>query len=174
MPRRVGSYTPEEVSRYYPRRVQLLLRDHRLVDANIHVPERQPLSVYLATRHAFTNLTNVRWVGQDSRPAQHVAIRSDHILWIACLDPDVALSRQTGRTERLPVDVLLEDGSIIEAGLDIAERQRLSDYIDAVDSGFLPLFHAHSSTGATLGDLAVNLQAILAINEAPAEAMAAA
>ncbi len=174
MPRSVGSYTPEEASRFRPRPVQILLRDHRLVDANIHIRDGQPLTVFLGAQRTFTNLTEVRWADSDAAPAPHVAVRRDHILWMTCLDANVPLSRQSGRLRNCAVEVHLDSGTILEAALDIADRQRLTDYLEGIDSGFLPLYNVHAATGAPLGDLAVNLAAVMSVQEATTEALVAA
>lgn len=172
MPRRVGSYTPEEASRYSPRPVRILLRDHRTLDARIHVPLGQPLTVFLAAQSDFTNLTAVRWAG-DGQVLPHLAVRTDHILWITGLDAAMPLARQSSRKAVSPVEAHLENGSVLRAGLDIAERQRLSDYLGGVDGGFVPLYNARTVAGTALGDLAVNVKSVMVLFETEA-AMAAA
>ncbi len=172
MPRRVGSYTPEEASRFCPRPVRILLRDHRTLNARIHVPLGQPLTVFLAAQSDFTNLTAVRWAG-DAQVLPHLAVRTNHVLWITGLDAAMPLARQSSRRSVSSVEVHLEDGSVIRAGLDIAERQRLSDYLSGVNGGFVPLYNARTIAGTALGDLAVNVQSIMVVFELE-EAMAAA
>jgi hypothetical protein len=172
MARVVGWYTPEEASRFRPRGVQLFLRDHRLIEAQIHVPEGQPLDVFLGAQGTFTNLTNVHWVGSRRETIPHMAIRSEQILWVAALRSDLPLTREENGRRPLPMEVYLEDGSILTGGMVVAERQRLSDYLAGAEGGFVPVHRAGGPSGAPLGDLAVNSRAILAVHESAAIAAA--
>jgi hypothetical protein len=153
-------------SHFSRRRVQLVLRNGRVVEGNIHVTEGQSLTLFLGTRRFFVNLTEAIWGDDDAYEWPHVAIRADHVCWAAPLQNSLTVSSTeppTGHTRW--AELVLDDGVILQVALYIAEEQRLTDYIDAA-SGFLPVREAilvHSS--GRLGEVVVNTGAVLAIRE---------
>jgi hypothetical protein len=146
------------------RRLRLFLRDHRVLDADARVPRGQSLSTYLASRTRYVNLTGIDWVGtRETIP--HMALKVNSILWASSRDDDVQITGaiRTGVPRR--VDVELEGGYMLAAGLLLMENQRLSDYLQSAPS-FIPLQDAAlQPRGRALGDVVVNQRAIQAVRE---------
>jgi hypothetical protein len=149
------------------RRLRLFLRDHRVLDANARVPHGQTLSTYLASRTRYVNLTAIEWVGTGENVG-HMALKVDTILWAASRDGDLPLTGAIGSAASRRVDVELEGGYLIAAGLLLVDHQRLSDYLQSAP-GFVPLRTAElRPRGKALGDIAVNHQAIQVVREVEA------
>lgn len=147
-----------------PRRIRLFLRDHRVLDANARVPRGQFLATYLASRTRYVNLTSVDWLGTGEE-ATHMALKVDKILWAASEDGELALTnaRASGHARR--VEIELEGGYLLAAGLLLIENQRLSDYLQSAPP-FVPLQHAElRPRGKKLGDVVVNQNAIQVVRE---------
>lgn len=153
-------------SQFTRRRVRLVLRDGRIVEGNIHVTEGQSLSLFLATRRFFVNLTEASWGRGGGHRLQHLAIRADHVFWGSPLQADLHVTttqQPTGVTRW--AELVMDDGVVIQVALYIAEEQRLTDYIDAA-SGFLPVRQAVVvDTAEKTGEVVVNTGAVLAIRE---------
>jgi hypothetical protein len=149
------------------RRLRLFLRDHRVLDANALVPHGQTLSTYLASRNRYVNLTAIEWVG-TGETVGHMALKVDTILWAASQDGDLPLTGAIPSAASRRVDVELEGGYLIAAGLLLVDHQRLSDYLQSAP-GFVPLRTAQlRPRGKELGDIAVNHQAIQVVREVEA------
>jgi hypothetical protein len=153
-------------SQFTRRRVRLMLRHGRVVEGNIHVIEGQSLTLFLATRRFFVNLTESSWGRGGGERLQHVGVRTDHVYWAAALTTELQVSSTmppTGMSRW--AEIVMDDGVVIHVSLYIAEEQRLTDYIDAA-SGFLPVRQAIVlDTGERLGEVVVNTGAVLAIRE---------
>ncbi|MFP4623511.1 MAG: hypothetical protein ACLFRX_04980 [Gemmatimonadota bacterium] len=152
-----------------PRRLRLFLRDHRVLDASARVPQGQSLATYLASRNRYVNLTTVGWIGTGEQ-VPHMALKVSSVLWASSEDGDVPLTSGLAAAHARPVEVELEGGYLIAAGLLLAPDQRLTDYLQTAPS-FVPLREAElRPRGKELGDLAVNHEAIKVVRELDARA----
>lgn len=147
-----------------PRRLRIFLRDHRVLDASARVPQGQYLSTYLASRTRYVNLTTVEWVGIGEH-AGHMALKVDKILWAASEDGELPLTSGLAAATARRVEVELEGGYLMAAGLLVVQNQRLSDYLQSAPP-FVPLRNAElRPRGKTLGDVVVNQEAIQMVRE---------
>jgi hypothetical protein len=155
-----------------PRRLRLFLRDHRVLDASARVPEGQTLATYLATRTRYVNLTQIDWLG-TGEVVPHMALKVDTVLWAASRDGDVPLTNAVTGSGARRVDVELEGGYLVSAGLFVGETQRLSDYLQSAPA-FIPLRDAGlRPRNKPLGDIVVNQEAIQVVREVVAQESAA-
>lgn len=147
-----------------PRRIRLFLRDHRILDADARVPRGQFLSGYLASRARYVNLTSGCWLGTGEEVA-HLALKVDNILWAASPDGELPLTGPQATASPRRVEVELEGGYMIAAGLLLVDDQRLTDYLHSAP-GFVPLHDAElRPRGKELGDVVVNQHAVQLVRE---------
>ena len=147
-----------------PRRLRVFLRDHRVLDASARVPEGHNLSNYLASRTRYVNLTGVEWLGTGERVG-HTALKVDKILWAASPDGELPLTTALASSAFRQVEVELEGGYLIAAGLLLVENQRLTDYLQSAPT-FVPLRQAElRPRRKQLGDVVVNQAAIQMVRE---------
>lgn len=147
-----------------PRRIRLFLRDHRILDADARVPRGQFLSGYLASRSQYVNLTSGCWLGTGEEVA-HMALKVDNILWAAAADGELPLTGPQATASPRRVEVELEGGYMIAAGLLLVDDQRLTDYLHSA-SGFIPLQDAElRPRGKELGNVVVNQRAVQLVRE---------
>lgn len=147
-----------------PRRLRLYLRDHRALDANARVPHGQFLSTYLASRNRYVNLTGIDWLGTGEH-VPHISLKVDKILWAASEDGELPLTSARAATSARRVEVELEGGYLLAAGLLLVENQRLSDYLQSAPP-FVPLQGAElRPRGKKLGDVVVNQDSIQVVRE---------
>lgn len=147
-----------------PHRLRIFLRDHRVLDASARIPAGQYLATYLGSRSRFLNLTAVDWVGTGSSVA-HMALKVDHILWASSGDGGVALAVMGTAVKARRVQVELEGGYVLVAGLPLVEKQRLTDYLHSAPH-FVPLHDAElRPRRKRLGDIVVNQRAIQLVRE---------
>lgn len=147
-----------------PRRIRLFLRDHRILDADARVPEGQYLSGYLASRTRYVNLTAGCWLGTDEK-VPHLALKVDNILWAASQDGELPLTSPRAVNPARRVEVELEGGYMIAAGLLLVDGQRLTDYLHSAPA-FVPLQDAQlRPRGKELGDVVVNQHAVQLVRE---------
>ena len=147
-----------------PRRLRLFLRDHRVLDANARVPRGQFLSTYLASRTRYVNLTGVDWLGTGEK-VPHMALKVDKILWAASEDGELALTSARAAVSARRVEVELEGGYLLSAGLLLVANQRLSDYLQSAPA-FVPLQNAElRPRDKELGDVVVNQESIQVVRE---------
>jgi hypothetical protein len=147
-----------------PRRLRIFLRDHRVLDASARVPRGQFLSTYLASRTRYVNLTAVEWMGIGEK-VPHMALKVDRILWAASEDGGLSLTGATAAAAARRVEVELEGGYMVGAGLLLVQNQRLSDYLQSAPA-FVPLRKAElRPRGKGLGDIVVNQEAIQVVRE---------
>lgn len=146
------------------RRLRLFLRDHRVLDAHARVPQGQFLSTYLASRNRYVNLLDVDWVGtRETIP--HMALKVDKVLWAASQDGALPLTHAMAAATPRRVEVELEGGYLLSAGLLLLAGQRLSDYLQTAPA-FVPLRNAElRPRGKPLGDIAVNHDAVQVVRE---------
>jgi hypothetical protein len=147
-----------------PRRLRIFLRDHRVLDASARVPRGQFLSTYLASRTRYVNLMSSEWVGIGEQVG-HMALKVDKILWAASEDGELPLTGAVDTPTPRTVEVELEGGYLVSAGLLLVENQRLSDYLQSAPP-FVPLRNAElRPRGKKLGDVVVNQEAIQVVRE---------
>jgi hypothetical protein len=150
-----------------PRRIRLFLRDHRVLDADARVPQGQTLATYLASRNRYVNLTGVAWLGTGST-VPHMALKVGTILWAASQTGDLPLSPGLSTAPRR-VDVEIEGGYFLTAGLLLVQTQGLTDYLQSAPA-FIPLRDAElRPRRKPLGDIVVNQEAIQAVREVAEE-----
>jgi hypothetical protein len=159
------SQTPR-ISQFTRRLVRFVLDGGRTVEGNIHVSERQSLCVFLSTRRYLTSLTEVRWVGPEGKVVPHLAVRTDRITYATSLDDDLPISTNSQPTiEPRWAEFTLDDGSIMDVGLHIAEEQRMTDYFDSAPV-FIPAVQAMVvGQERLLGPISVNMLRVIAIRE---------
>lgn len=150
------------------RRLRLYLRDHRALDANARVPQGQFLSTYLATRNRYVNLTDIVWLGTGEE-LPHISLKVDKVLWAASQDGELPLTSARAATSSRLVEVELEGGHLLSAGLLLVENQRLSDYLQGAPP-FVPLQGARLwPRDKELGDVVVNQDSIQVVRELKGE-----
>lgn len=150
--------------------VQVRLKGGESIEGMIHIPDGLSLLHLLGMKKYFLNLTSVRLMGhsQDQPPIPHLSLRLSNVVWIIPQDGTLHVSTAaipTGSSRA--VELQLVDGLTLTVNLNIAEEQRMSDYLDA-NWAFVPLWSARvPSASQDIERLAVNHEAILAIRELP-------
>ena len=159
---------PKAPSHLKKQPVQVLLRGGQSLEGNLHIPEGMPLHNFLGIRRFFLNLTSVQTTGSgaDEPPLEHLSLRLSNVVWVIPRDPTLHVSSASAPADvGRAVELHLVDGLALRVTLNIAEEQRMSDYLDA-NSGFVPLFEAElPATSRTIERLVVNHEAIMAIRE---------
>ncbi len=151
-----------------PQRLRIFLRDHRVLDASARVPRGQYLATYLASRSRYLNLTAVDWIGTGAA-VPHLALKVDHILWASSEDGSLPLTSALAAATSRRVQVELEGGYLIAAGLLLVPNQRITDYLHSAPH-FVPLRNAElRPRRKLLGDILVNQRAIQMVREIRAE-----
>lgn len=146
------------------RRLRLFLRDHRVLDANARVPDGQFLATYLASRKRYVNLTEIDWLGMRER-VPHLALKVEKVLWCGSQDGELPLMSPRATASARAVEVELEGGYLLSAGILLIGGQRLSDYLQSAPA-FIPLRDARLLPRAkALGDIAVNQDSIQLVRE---------
>jgi hypothetical protein len=159
---------PRGPSHLEKKAVRVRLRGGQTMDGMVHIPEGLSLLHFLGTKKFFLNLTSVESHddpgGGDT--LDHLSLRLSNLVWIIPLDGTLHVSTATiPASASRPVELQLVDGVKLTVSLNIAEEQRMSDYLDA-NWAFLPLWSARiPGTGEMIERLAVNHEAILAIRE---------
>jgi len=148
--------------------VRVLLRGGQSWEGTIHIPEGLPLLNFLGIKRFFLNLTQVRRVdaSAESELIEHLSLRISNIVWVIPLESTLHITTALPPTSASrKVELRLVDGMTLLVDLNIAEEQRMSDYLDA-NLGFVPLWSARMRSTAEVFDrMAVNHEAILAIRE---------
>ncbi len=163
-----NSAFPRGPSHLEKKAVRVRLRGGQSLDGMIHIPEGLSLLHFLGTKKYFLNLTSVSTSGSPGQnpPVDHLALRLSNVVWLIPQDGTLHVSTATIPTNTSrPVELHLVDGAELTVDLNIAEEQRMSDYLDA-NWAFLPLWDARvPTTGEVIERMAVNHEAILAIRE---------
>jgi len=159
---------PRTPSHLHQKKVRVLLRGGSSLEGVIHIPEGMPLLNFLGVKRYFLNLTSVQQ-GDGTGSAEtleHLSIRLSNVVWVIPLEGTLHISTASAPTgASRTVELQLVDDYTLKVDLNIAEEQRMSDYLDA-NSGFVPLFSAMlGSRSQVIDRLAVNHEAILAIRE---------
>jgi len=160
-----------DANRAPTRRLRLFLRDFRMLEASTTLADGHSLLSWIANRKSYVNLGLARWSGNEAG-LYYVALKIDQILWAAACDDDIPLTTASVQAAPRLVEMQLEGGLLIRAGLNIGERQRLSDYLESLGA-FIPVRNAQllksgrppKEVNVTLGDVVVNQSAVQAVWE---------
>ena len=147
------------------RRVRLLLRDQRLLDGLVHVPEDGDLASFLSTREGgWVNVTDVRWLASGERVA-HLVLKASVVLWAGAAAGGDALLPRLGEGTPRPVKITLENRVTLHAELRLPVRHRLTDVLTACGD-FFPVCDARvDARGIAFGDIAVNRDAVHVVED---------
>ncbi|MGQ0813024.1 MAG: hypothetical protein ACT4O1_00980 [Gemmatimonadota bacterium] len=157
------------------RRLRLFLRDFRMIEATISLAESQSLTQYFASRKQYVNLRGAKW-GSSDEHVKHAVLKIDQVLWAAALDNDIPLINAMAQNQPRDVEIQLDDGLLVRAGLNIGEGQRLSDYLESQQQ-FIPVRSAQllrsgrppKEVNVALGDIVLNQIAVQAVWEIAAQ-----
>jgi hypothetical protein len=129
-----------DASRLPRRRLRFFLRDFRLAEAFALLPDGLSLHSYLANRRGYIHLIQPTWQPLHER-VEFAVLRTDQILYAAALDSDVPLVSVVPAANAHGIELLVEGGLFIRAGLMLGPRQRLGDFL-ASAGPFVPLVGA--------------------------------
>jgi hypothetical protein len=154
-----------------PRRLRLLLRDFRMLEGSVSLPDGQSLTSFLSSRKSYLHLQDVRWTNTGER-ASFAVLRVAQLLWAASPDGDVTLVSASLSPEPRVVEIQVDGGLLVRAALHIGARQRLGDYLEAAGP-FVPLGNAHllrsgrpaKKANLILGDIVLHQDGIQAVWE---------
>lgn len=164
-----------DTSRLPTRRLRIFLRDFRMVEAQVSFGEGQSLATYFANRRTYLNLRATHWASTQE-DIDHVVLRVDQVLWVAAPENDIPLTNASGHAQQRVVELQLDGGLLVRAGLLLGAQQRLSDVLES--SGlFIPLMGAQllrsgrppKQVNVHLGDVVLNQEAIQAMWELEGE-----
>ena len=163
-----------ELTKLPTRRLRLFLRDFRMLEAHISVAEGQSLMQYFAHRKHYVSLRGARWASTNEN-VRFAVLRVEQVLWAASMDNDIALMPGSSASPR-EVEIQLDGGLLVRAGLALGDKQRLADYLEAQPQ-FLPVRNAQllrsgrppKEVNVTLGDVVLNQGSIQAIWELGAQ-----
>lgn len=151
-------------TRAAPRRMRIVLRDHAVLEAQAHIASGQYLLSFISGRKRYLSLTSAVWLATNE-PVDYMVLKVDRILWVTSPDNSIPLMQVLGNSAARQVEISLEGGLVIRAWMSLGTRQRLSDYL-ATAPDFIPLTGANVlPRGATLGDIALNQDAVRSIRE---------
>lgn len=159
------------------RKLRLFLRDFRMLEAHINLADGQSLRSYLANRKAYVNVRGARWASTGTE-VEHAVLKVEQVLWAASPDGDIALVNASSPQAPRIVEMQLDGGLLVQAGLNMGERQRLSDYLESAGH-FIPIHNARllqsgrppKKVNVTLGDIVLNQEAIQAVWEVEGDAV---
>lgn len=162
-------------SRLPSRRLRLFLRDFRMIEATISLAEGQSLMQYFANRKQYVNLRAAKWASSDEQ-LRHVALKIDQVLWAAAIDNDIPLINAAAQMQPRDVEIQLDGGLLMRAGLSIGEGQRLSDYLESQQQ-YIPVRNAQllrsgrppKEVNVSLGDIVLNQSSVQAVWELAAQ-----
>ena len=157
------------------RRLRLFLRDFRMIEATIGLSEGHSLTQYFASRKQYVNLRAAKWAS-SSDVTRHAVLKIDQVLWAAALDNDIPLINAMAQNAPREVEVQLDGGLLVRAGLNVGEGQRLIDYLESQPQ-FVPMRGAQllrsgrppKEVNVSLGDIVLNQVAIQAVWEMAAQ-----
>lgn len=157
------------------RRLRLFLRDFRMIEATISLSEGQSLTQYFASRKQYVNLRAAKWASAED-VTKHAVLKIDQVLWAAALDNDIPLINAMAQNTPREVEIQLDGGLLVRAGLNVSEGQRLSDYLESQPQ-FVPVRGAQllrsgrppKEVNVSLGDMVLNQVAVQAMWELAAQ-----
>lgn len=146
-----------------------------MVEASISVAEGQSLQQYFANRKQYVNMRAAKWASSDEQ-VRHAVLKVEQVLWAAALDNDIPLINAAAQGTPREVEIQLDGGLLVRAGLSIGEGQRLSDYLEAQPQ-FIPVRAAQllrsgrpaKEVNVALGDIVLNQMAVQAMWEVAAQ-----
>jgi len=164
-----------DANKALPRRLRLFLRDFRMVEATISLSPGQSLTTWLANRKSYVNLRGAQWASTNEN-VKHAVFRVQQVLWAASVDNDIPLLTASQLPAPRQVEIQLEGGLLLRGGLNIGEKQRLSDYLESQPQ-FIPVRGAlllrsgrpPKEVNVTLGDVVLNQEAVQAVWELAAQ-----
>jgi len=158
-----------------PRRLRLFLRDFRMIEAQVSLAEGSSLMQYFASRRQYVNLRGARWTSTNDN-VRHAALKVEQVLWAASMDNDIPLTSGTISTQPREVEIQLDGGLLVRAGMSIGEGQRLSDYLESQpqflavrDAQLLKSGRPPKEVNVALGDIVLNQSAVQAVWETAAQ-----
>lgn len=157
------------------RRLRLFLRDFRMVEATVSVSEGQSLLQYFANRRQYVNMRSAKWASSNETVI-HSVVRIDQVLWAASIDNDIPLINAMAQNQPREVEIQLDGGLLVRAGLNIGEGQRLSDFLESQPQ-FVPIRAGQllrsgrppKEVNVALGDVVLNQLAVQAVWEISAQ-----
>lgn len=160
-----------EATRPPRRRLNLFLRDFRLVEAFTSPPDGATLCGYLARRKAYIPVLDARWT-PSGETVPFAVLKRSQILYAASPHGDIPHVPRGSNTPGHRVEMLLEGGLFVSGVLPVGDGQRLADYLDTAGP-FLPVSAAilrqsgrpPRETNVAWGDIALNHDVIQAIWE---------
>ena len=165
-------------SRLPTRRLRLFLRDFRMVEATISLAEGQSLQQYFANRKQYVNMREAKWAN-SSEAIKHAVLKIEQVLWGGAIDNDVKLTQASAQSTPREVEIQLDGGLLVRAGLILGDGQRLSDFLES-QPAFIPVQNAQllksgrppKDVNVSLGDVVLNQAAVQAMWEVAAQARA--
>jgi hypothetical protein len=160
-----------DTSRLPRRRLRFFLRDFRMAEAWALLPDGLSLSSYLANRRGYVHLIDLTWQPTHERSGFAV-LRTNQILYATAIEHDVALVNTLPSTAAHGVELLVEGGLFLRAGLMLGPRQRLGDFLESAGP-FVPLVgttllrsgRPPRPHNITWGDIVLNQNCIQAVWE---------
>lgn len=157
------------------RKIRLFLRDFRMLEAHIVLTEGQSLRSYLANRQVYVNLRRARWASTGAQ-VDHAVLKVEQVLWVTSPDGDIPLLNASHPQPPRMVEIQLDGGLLVRAGMNMGRRQRLSDYLESAGP-FIPLHDAcllqsgrpPRKVNVALGDIVLNQDAVQAVWDVAAE-----
>lgn len=154
-----------------PRRLRLFLRDFRMVEASISLSPGQSLLTWIANRKSYVNLRGAQWASTNDH-VQHAVLKVQQVLWAASLDGDIPLLNASQPMAPRMVEIQLDGGLLLRGGLNVGDKQRLSDYLESQQQ-FIPIRNGlllrsgrpPKEVNVTLGDIVLNQEAVQAMWE---------
>jgi len=148
------------------RRVRLVLRDQRVVDGQVHLPDGLDLATFLGSRDGgWVNLTDVCWQATGEH-TPHVVLKVGLVLWAGAMDGDTPLGPRYESDSPRDVEIMLENRITLRAELPVPTH-RLTDVLEAYGR-FIPLWGARMAGGEiAFGDVVVNRDAIHLVQDIP-------
>lgn len=172
--------SPRRTANNRPRSLRVILRDGGVFVGDVFLSDGHSLAPYLSSRKGgWINVLKAVWQAEGALHP-HAVMQCDDILFATFADGDAASAVAPMGPGRA-VDLALEDHSRINGRLQLADRQRMSDYLSGCGK-FIPVFGAtRVPDGEPLGDIAINSSCIRAVRDprvftaaAPSPAAAAA
>jgi len=164
-----------EQTRLPTRRLRLFLRDFRMIEAEMSLAEGQSLTQYFASRRQYVNLRGAKWA-TSGESIRHAVLKIEQVLWAASLDNDIPLINAMAQNQPREVEIQLDGGLLVRAGLNVGEGQRLSDFLESQPQ-FVPVRSAQllrsgrppKEVNVALGDIVLNQAAVQAMWELSAQ-----
>lgn len=147
-----------------PRSLHVLLRNGDSFRGEAFLSDGHALGPYLSSRKGgWINVLKATWA-EEGELHPHAVVQADDILFASYADGDGTAATVAGGGGR-EVDISLEDRTRIRGRIQLADRQRMSDYLAACGK-FIPVLGAMRIPGDdALGDIALNAEAVRAVRD---------